>query len=243
MERINSLEELYNGKLLLVDKPLGWTSFDVVNKIRGTIQYNKAPKIKVGHAGTLDPLATGLLIICTGKMTKRLNELQEAHKSYSGKFTLGATTPSFDLETKVDNTYPTEHITDELILRTAKEMEGESEQYPPIHSAVKVDGKVAYKEARKGRDIELKPRKIRIDTFQITDISESKVVGFYVACSKGTYIRSLANDFGKNLNSGAYLSELRRDSIGEYNLKDAFKLSDLIANIEALKNESTPGTR
>jgi tRNA pseudouridine55 synthase len=237
MELIKSLEEFYDGKLLLVNKPLDWTSFDVVNKIRGTIQH-KRNKLKVGHAGTLDPLATGLLIICTGKMTKSIQEFQELDKGYSGEITLGKTTPSYDAETEVDNVFPTEHITKEIIIKSAEEMEGVQEQFPPIYSAIKINGKTAYKEARKGREIELSSRKIDIKKFEIIEV-KMPVVEFHVECSKGTYIRSLAHDFGKKLNSGGYLSKLQRESIGNFNLKDAYNLSDLIANIEALKNENT----
>ncbi len=237
MGLLKSIEEFYEGKVLLVDKPFGWTSFDVVNKIRGTIQH-KRNKIKVGHAGTLDPLATGLLIICTGKMTKSIQEFQDLDKCYSGEITLGKTTPSYDAETEVDCILPIEHITKELIVSTARKMEGEQQQFPPIYSAIKIDGKTAYKEARKGRDIELSSRKINIKNFEIKQVI-MPFVEFQVTCSKGTYIRSLAHDIGKKLNSGGYLSRLQRESIGNFNLKDAYNLSDLIANIEELKNENT----
>lgn len=220
------------GTVLLVDKPIGWTSFDAVNKLRYAIKHRLGiKKIKVGHAGTLDPLATGLLIICTGKFTKKLNELQGLPKTYTGTMKLGATTPSFDAESEVNETFPTGHITPELVEETRQKFIGELEQYPPIFSAVKVDGVPLYKKARKGQEVEIKSRKIVIYNFRITRF-EAEEIDFEVTCSKGTYIRSLANDFGKALNSGAYLSALRRTSINDYKIEDAWDLQELVSYIQ-----------
>lgn len=214
-------EEIQEGKIFLIDKPLDWTSFDVVNKIRWNIRkaYN-LKKIKVGHAGTLDPKATGLLIICTGKFTKRIDEIQAESKVYTGTIKLGVTTPTYDTESEENQTYSTNHITEELIHETTREFIGEIDQLPPAHSAVKVDGKRLYELARAGKEVELKPRRISIYEFRITKI-EMPFVEFEVHCGKGTYIRSLAHDFGKALNSGGYLTTLRRTKIGEYSVEDA----------------------
>ena len=216
-----SVEEILEGKVFLIDKPLDWTSFDVVNKIRWNIRkaYN-LKKIKVGHAGTLDPKATGLLIICTGKFTKRIDEIQAESKVYTGTIKLGVTTPTYDTESEEDQDYPTAHITEELIHQTTEKFIGEIEQFPPAHSAVKVDGKRLYELARAGKEVELKPRQIKIYDFKITKI-EMPFVEFEVHCGKGTYIRSLAHDFGKALDSGGYLTELRRTKIGEFSVDDA----------------------
>ncbi len=210
-----------DGQLLLIDKPLEWTSFDAVNKIKWSIrkQFN-IKKIKVGHAGTLDPLATGLLIVCTGKFTKKIPEIQGQVKTYTGVFTLGATTPSYDLETEVDEIFETGHITDTMIHETTTRFLGETEQYPPVFSALKKDGKRMYEYARKGEEVTITPRKITISAFEITKIQFPEVT-FKVVCSKGTYIRSLAHDFGKALGSGAHLSVLRRTHIGSYNVENA----------------------
>ena len=214
-------EDFKNGQVLLIDKPLEWTSFQVVNKLRWHIRQKFGiKKIKVGHAGTLDPLATGLLIICTGKLTKQINEYQGQIKEYTGEFTIGATTPSYDLETKIDATFPITHITEELIHSTTKQFIGEIDQIPPIFSALKKDGIRLYELAREGKTIEISSRKINIAEFEITKISLPKV-NFRVMCSKGTYIRSLAFDFGKALNSGAHLSELRRTKIGNFSIEGA----------------------
>lgn len=215
------VEEIQAGKIFLIDKPLDWTSFDVVNKIRWNIRktYN-LKKIKVGHAGTLDPKATGLLIVCTGKMTKRIDEIQAESKVYTGTIKLGVTTPTYDTESKEDLTFPVEHITEELIHETTQIFLGEIEQFPPAHSAVKVDGKRLYELARAGKEVELKPRKIQIHDFKITKI-DMPFVQFKVHCGKGTYIRSLAHDFGKALKSGGYLTELRRTKIGEFSVEEA----------------------
>lgn len=211
-----TLEDFIEGQVILIDKPLEWTSFQVVNKLRGHIRKKfNIKKIKVGHAGTLDPLASGLLIICTGKFTKKIEEYQGQIKEYTGEITLGATTPSYDLETEVNAVFPLDHITEELIHATAKQFVGEIEQKPPIFSAIKKEGKRLYELARKGIITNIKSRKITISTFEITKIDLPKV-NFKVVCSKGTYIRSLAYDFGLALNSGAHLSELRRTKIGDF---------------------------
>jgi tRNA pseudouridine55 synthase len=227
-------EEQYNfqaGEILLVDKPLEWTSFDVVNKIRYTILRKLGiKKIKVGHAGTLDPLATGLLIICTGKFTKRIEEFQAQQKEYTGTFFIGATTPSYDKETKVDSVYNTDHIDEKLITETTQKFLGEISQVPPLFSAIKIKGDRAYNKARNKEDVILKPRNVVIEEFEITKI-EMPEVSFRVKCSKGTYIRSLARDFGESLNSGAYLSSLRRTKIGSFEVKNAQKVDELIVKI------------
>lgn len=227
-----SADDFLNGQLLLIDKPLEWTSFQVVNKLRWEIRQRfNIKKIKVGHAGTLDPLATGLLIICTGKMTKQINDYQAQEKEYTGTFTLGSTTPSFDLETEIDATYPTEHITPELITKTTQPFIGEIEQFPPVFSAIKKDGKRLYEFARKGEDVIIKPRKITISEFEITAVNNLEV-DFRVVCSKGTYIRSLANDFGKALQSGAHLSALRRTRIGSQHIENAQLIDDFIKDLQ-----------
>lgn len=220
-----------NGEVILIDKELNWTSFDVVSKLRNSIKKKlDLKKIKVGHAGTLDPLATGLLIICTGKMTKRIDEFSCLNKTYTGKITIGSSTPSYDLETKPNVYYPTDHINDELILNTAKKFIGKILQKPPIFSAVKKDGVRLYKLARKGVNVKVEKREITIHDFTITSINFPEIE-FSVCCSKGTYIRSLANDYGKELGSGAHLSELRRTSIGEYSVDNSYKLMSFIRNI------------
>ena len=216
-------EDFKNGQVLLIDKPLEWSSFQAVNKIKWVIKRTfKLKKIKVGHAGTLDPLATGLLIICTGKFTKRIQEIQGQTKEYTGEITLGATRPSYDLETEIDQTFPIDHITPELIHEATKQFIGEIDQYPPVFSAVKKDGKRLYEYARNNEEVEIKSRKIRIDAFEITHIDLPKVQ-FRVVCGKGTYIRSLAHDFGKALQSGGHLSVLRRTKIGDYDVANAIE--------------------
>ncbi len=228
---MTTAEDFQSGQVLLIDKPLNWTSFQVVNKLRWEIrQVFNIKKIKVGHAGTLDPLATGLLIICTGKMTKQINTFQAQIKEYTGTIVLGSTTPSYDLETEIDAAFPTEHITEELIHATIKQFIGEIEQYPPIFSAIKKDGKRLYKFARAGEEVEIKSRNITINTFEITKIALPEVE-FRVICSKGTYIRSLAHDFGKALNSGGHLSTLRRTKIGAFDVKDALTIEGFIENL------------
>tara|TARA_R110002033_G_scaffold58464_5_gene108096 strand:- start:43243 stop:43947 length:705 start_codon:yes stop_codon:yes gene_type:complete len=228
-------EDFLEGQLLLIDKPLGWSSFQAVNSIKWSIRKKfDLKKIKVGHAGTLDPLATGLLLICTGKFTKGINELQGQAKEYTGTITLGATTPSFDLETEVNETFSTAHITKELIKETTAQFIGEIEQVPPVFSALKKDGKRLYEYAREGVEVEIKKRTITISEFEITGFDKTEV-SFRVVCSKGTYIRSLAYDFGKALNSGGHLSALRRTKIGDYNVNKATTTEDfnkLLASIE-----------
>lgn len=218
-------EEFKEGQILLFDKPLGWTSFQLVNKVRWLIRQScKIKKIKVGHAGTLDPLASGLLIICTGKFTKRIEEFQGQEKEYTGTFTLGGTTPSYDLETEIDQTFDVAHISEEDINKATKGFLGEISQVPPVFSALKKDGKRLYEYARNGEDVEIPSRKVTISAFEITNIEMPKVE-FRVACSKGTYIRSLAHDFGKALNSGAHLSSLIRTKIGTFNVDDSLDIT------------------
>ncbi len=219
--------DFVKGEVLLIDKELGWTSFDAVKSIRGSLQkaYNMR-RFKVGHAGTLDPLATGLLLICTGKATKTIDSLQAQEKVYTGSIFLGATTPSCDKETEIDTTFAIEHITEEKIINAAKSFVGEIEQIPPVFSALRIDGKRAYEYARKNEDVKMKSRKITIFYFNITKI-ELPEVFFEVKCSKGTYIRSLARDYGKMLESGAYLSSLRRTFIGDYSVDEALKVSQI----------------
>ena len=224
--------DFIKGATLLVDKPKDWTSFDVVNKIRYRLKHRlKVKKIKVGHAGTLDPMATGLLIICTGKSTKQLHGFQGLDKSYTGTITLGATTPSFDQETAIDETFPIDHITPALLEEKRHQFIGDLDQVPPMFSAIKVDGQPLYKRARKGELIEVQPRQVHISSFDLTKIN-IPAVDFHVACSKGTYIRSLANDYGKALGSGAYLSALRRTRIGHFHIEDAWNLETLISLLE-----------
>lgn len=215
------------GAALLIDKPLEWTSFDAVRKIRNLVKIKK-----VGHAGTLDPLATGLLIICTGKFTKKINEYMAREKEYTGTFTLGATTPTYDLESEPENFKAVDGITSEQIEAAIQKFTGEIEQVPPIHSAIKKDGKRVYELARKGVDVKLDPRKITIKEFSV-DASALPVVSFRVVCSTGTYIRSLANDFGAVLGCGAYLSSLCRTRIGEFLLENAISIADFEKAIKA----------
>jgi tRNA pseudouridine55 synthase len=213
--------ETSTDRLLLVDKPLGWTSFDVVNKLRYRLKIKK-----IGHAGTLDPLATGLLILCTGKMTKRIDEYQAQEKEYTGKFIIGQTTPSHDLETTVTETLDISSIADEQLRQAAMKFTGVLQQIPPLHSAIKVDGKRAYALARKGKEVELKPREVIVSHFEITQIKKPEV-WFRIVCSKGTYIRSIARDFGNDLGVGAYLAELCRTRIGEFKLEDALTIEQI----------------
>jgi tRNA pseudouridine55 synthase len=223
----NEVPSFEEGCLILVDKNYKWTSFDVVNKIKWQLLHRLGlKKIKIGHAGTLDPLATGLLLVCTGKFTKRIEEFQAKEKEYTGTFILGATTPCFDLEKEIDGHFPTEHITDMNVLETAYSFLGEQQQIPPLFSAVKIDGKRAYEYARKNEYVEIKSKTIRILEFQITRIAMPEV-DFRIVCSKGTYIRSIARDFGQRLNSGAYLSALRRTRIGEFKVENAEAMTDL----------------
>lgn len=216
------------GHVILIDKPLEWTSFQVVNKLRWALRKKlNIKKIKVGHAGTLDPLATGLLVICTGKLTKKIESFQAQTKEYTGEITLGATTPSFDLETEIDKVYPIDHITESMIRENVDHFIGEIEQTPPIFSALKKDGKRLYELAREGKTVEIEKRRISIREFEITAI-EMPSIFFRVVCSKGTYIRSLANDFGAALQTGAHLSSLRRTKIGEFDVEDALGPLDYV---------------
>jgi len=226
-------EDYKNGQVLLIDKPLNWTSFQVVNKLRWEIRQKfKIKKIKVGHAGTLDPLATGLLILCTGKFTKKIDTYQAQEKEYTGTITVGGTTPSYDLETEIDKIYPVNHITEDLIKETTKQFLGEIDQKPPIFSAIKKDGKKLYELARAGETTEIKTRKISISEFEIININLPNIE-FRVVCSKGTYIRSLAYDFGLALDSGAHLSVLRRTKIGEFSVDDAQTVEEFIEEIRS----------
>lgn len=221
------LSDFESGKVLLVDKPKDWTSFDVVKKLRHAIRIKK-----IGHAGTLDPMATGLLILCTGKFTKKIDEFMGAEKEYEGTLVLGATTPSYDAESEVDATFPWEHISEEDLRRQASSMTGDISQMPPIFSALKVDGKRAYDLARQGKEVKLEPRQVHIREFEITAVRWPEV-DFRVSCSKGTYIRSLAYDFGKTLGSGAYLNRLVRTRIGDFKLEEARNLLELVDEIHA----------
>ncbi len=246
MEENNS-NKFLQGQIILIDKPLTWTSFDVVKKLKWLIRKEyDLKKIKIGHAGTLDPLATGLLVVCTGKFTKKINEIQAAEKEYIGVITLGATTPSYDLEKEVDQEFPIEHITDELIQKAARSFIGEQEQVAPIHSAKKIEGKRAYELARKGEEVKIKSNIITVKKFEVEfcDLPEIEIVEgsrinqaepykqglhvkFRIVCSKGTYIRSIARDFSKRLNSGGHLSALRRTRIGEFDVKNANQTDDI----------------
>ena len=227
----SSIDDFTEGQLLLVNKPYNWTSFDVVGKLRNSF---KPLKLKVGHAGTLDPLATGLLIICTGKMTKQIDTFQAQEKEYTGTMILGATTASYDMETDSDQQFNFSNITEEQIRDACKQFTGDIQQYPPAHSAIKIDGERLYEKARRGEDVELRLRSVTITEFEITGIALPEV-NFRVVCSKGTYIRSLVNDFGKALNNGAYLSKLRRTRSGDYNVNDAWEIMELVNVIKGLK--------
>lgn len=249
-------EKFLNGQIILIDKPLKWTSFDVVKKIHYQLRKElDIKKIKVGHAGTLDPLATGLLIVCTGKYTKKIDEIQAQTKEYTGIITIGATTPSFDLEKEVDEEFPVEHITEKMIKEVAQSFVGEQQQTAPIHSAKKIDGKRAYEYARSGEEVEIKSNLVTIKSFEVLGISyninelkdvvvidenyknerinltsnyeKGLHVKFKITCSKGTYVRSIARDFGVRLNSGAHLSELRRTKIGDFDVKNALPNIDI----------------
>lgn len=219
------------GELLLINKPYQWTSFDVVGKIRNSL---KPLKLKVGHAGTLDPLATGLLIICTGKLTKQIDTFQAQEKEYTGTMVLGATTPSYDMETVVDQEFAIDKLTEEAIYAATAPFTGDIEQYPPAHSAVKVNGERLYVKARRGEETEARLRFVSVPEFEITRIDLPEV-DFRIVCSKGTYIRSLVSDFGKHLNNGAYLSKLTRTRSGEFSLTNALEVADLVAFLKNKK--------
>jgi tRNA pseudouridine55 synthase len=219
---LTTAEEFLEGQVILIDKPLTWSSFQAVNKLKYLLKrkFDFGKSFKIGHAGTLDPLATGLLIVCTGKFTKRITEIQTQTKEYTGTITVGGTTPSYDLETEVNQTFSTEHITETLVLETTKQFLGEIDQKPPIFSAIKKDGKRLYEHARAGEEVEIKSRKTTVYEFEITRF-ELPEIDFRVSCSKGTYIRSLAFDFGIALGSGAHLSALRRTKIGDYSVENS----------------------
>lgn len=229
----SNIEQFAEGELLLVNKPYKWTSFDVVGKLRNAF---KPLKLKVGHAGTLDPLATGLLIVCTGKMTKQIDTFQAEEKEYTGTFVLGSTTPTYDLESEPEQKFPVDHLTGQQIYEACKKFIGDIEQYPPAHSAIKVDGERLYEKARRGEEVELRARKVTITEFEITRI-ELPEVDFRVVCSKGTYIRSLASDFGIALNNAAYLSRLRRTRSGHFKAEDAWEIMELVGTVRELKQE------
>jgi tRNA pseudouridine55 synthase len=226
-------EDYQEGQILLIDKPLKWSSFQAVNKLKfGLIKELKLPKkFKIGHAGTLDPLASGLLLICTGKFTKRIEELQGQAKEYTGTITVGATTPSYDLETEINATFPTEHITETLIYETLPQFIGEIDQKPPVFSAIKKDGKRLYESARAGIEVEIKTRKVMVSEFEITRIALPEI-DFRIVCSKGTYIRSIAYDFGLALQSGGHLTALRRTKIGDYSVENAIEPEAFIEGLQ-----------
>lgn len=221
------------GEVFYLDKPLSWTSFDVVKRIRGKLHHRLGiKKLKVGHAGTLDPLATGVLIVCTGKMTKQIDELQAHVKEYVAEMALGATTPSFDLETEIDATYPTEHITREMVEQVLQEQfVGSIQQVPPAFSACKVDGHRAYKMARKGKTVELKAKELVIDEIELLAFEPQKIT-VRVVCSKGTYIRALARDIGMALGSGAHLTALRRTRVGSVRVEDCLSVPDMLSVLD-----------
>ncbi|MGA1776326.1 MAG: tRNA pseudouridine(55) synthase TruB [Flavobacteriaceae bacterium] len=228
-------DTLLEGQVFLIDKPLGWTSFQVVNKIRWHLKNESGlKKLKVGHAGTLDPLATGLLLICTGKKTKSISMLQEQEKTYTGTFTLGATTPSYDCETEIDQQFPITHLDENYIKEKALKFTGVLQQYPPLFSAIKKEGKRLYEIARTGKTTELEARQVTVHEFEIKRVALPEV-DFLIQCSKGTYIRSLAHDLGKELQSGAYLSSLKRTQIGPYKLEDAYSMSS-VSDVFSEKN-------
>ena len=227
------------GHTLLINKPLRWTSFDVVKKIRNTLRTAlNIKKIKVGHTGTLDPLADGLLIVCTGKFTKRINEFQAQEKEYTAEFTLGATTPSYDLETEIDETFEYKHINDKMLKAAAESLTGNILQTPPIYSAIKQDGKRLYEHARKGEDVKIKERMVHVSKFEIIKVEMPKI-HVKIVCSKGTYIRSLVQTFGKNLNSGAHLSQLTRTRIGKFELSQAIDIQEFIDSFSLTNNPAT----
>jgi len=242
----SSIEEFLNGSLLIIDKPLGWTSFDVMGKIKAYVRHHleipkntngERPRFKVGHAGTLDPLATGLLVVCTGKLTKAIESIQGGQKEYTGTIFLGKTTPSYDLETEPEGDYDNDHITEDMLRQVAASFIGEQLQTPPVFSAKQVNGKRAYESARRGEHIEIPPSRIAIYDFQLTRI-EMPEVDFLIRCSKGTYIRTIANDFGKRLNSGSYLKALRRTESHPYRIEQQLSLDEVFARLDSMKTTS-----
>ncbi len=230
-------EDFLAGQILLIDKPLHWTSFQAVNKMKWALKSKLGlKKIKIGHAGTLDPLASGLLLVCTGKATKQISELQGQVKEYTGTFCIGSTTPSFDLETEINQRFPTEHISEELIRQTTLQFLGDIDQKPPVFSAIKKDGKRLYEHARAGETVEIASRKTTVYEFEITRIKMPEV-DFRISCSKGTYIRSIADDFGKAMDSGSHLIALRRTKIGDYNVENAQGVLAFVDSLEADADE------
>ncbi|MBK8054669.1 MAG: tRNA pseudouridine(55) synthase TruB [Saprospiraceae bacterium] len=228
------LVDFISGVVMLIDKPKGWTSFDVVNKLRFKLKHGlKVKKIKVGHAGTLDPMATGLLLVCTGKLTKEIDLLQAEIKGYTGTMFLGATTPTYDAESEPDAFFQTDHISINDIEKAVAALTGPLQQIPPVYSAIKIEGKASYELARRGKEVEMKPRPVEIYKFDILN-KDRQSMSFYASCSKGTYIRSLVYDFGELLNSGAYLNGLRRVSIGEFSVDDALTVEDASAYIDTV---------
>ncbi len=226
-----TIEDFIQGEMLLINKPYRWTSFDIVGKVRNAF---KPLKLKVGHAGTLDPLATGLLIVCTGKLTKQIDTFQAEEKEYTGTMTLGAVTPSYDMETEPDRHFDISHLTEQQLRDNCRQFIGDIQQYPPAHSAVKIDGERLYEKARRGEEVELRLRRVTISEFELTRI-ELPEVDFRVVCSKGTYIRSLVHDFGRALSNGAYLSKLRRTRSGSFRVADAWEVMELVTLIRELK--------
>lgn len=225
--------DFISGEIIGIDKPYGWTSFDAVKRVRGAIQRRlHVKKFKVGHAGTLDPLATGVLIVCTGRATKEIDRLQAGTKEYIAELTLGATTPSFDLEKEIDATYPYEHITEEMVREVLPRFTGHIMQVPPVFSAVKVDGKRAYKSARKGVEVELKPKPLVIDELEMIESELPKILRLRIVCSKGTYIRALARDIGQALGSGAHLTALRRTRVGDIRVEDCLSPDQAVSVID-----------
>ena len=238
-----TIEEFISGSLLLIDKPLGWTSFDVLNKIKGFVkhkvaipanQHGHAQRFKIGHAGTLDPLATGLLVICTGSLTRSIDSLQAGSKEYTGTIAFGQTTPSFDLETQPQGDFSTEHLTTELLLTIAKSFEGEQMQIPPGYSAKHIDGQRAYKAARRGEHVEIPAVRIHVDAFDITSFHNNEAT-FRIACSKGTYIRTLAHEIGQKSNSGSHLSSLRRSQSVPFHVNDAWSVETLLERLASFE--------
>lgn len=229
-ENSESIDPPDLGELILIDKPLTWTSFDVVKKLKWACKFKK-----IGHAGTLDPLATGLLILCTGKMTKKIDSYQAQEKEYEGTLVLGKTTPSVDLETEFDQEFPVDHISQDALAAAARQLTGVLQQFPPIYSAVRVDGERLYKKARRGESFEIKPREVTVKSFEISTENFPEIY-FRIVCSKGTYIRSLVRDFGQILESGAYLSSLRRTRIGDFSVSDSVPMDQFIQNKRAELN-------
>lgn len=240
INEFSSLEEFLSGTVLLVDKPLEWTSFDVVNKIKWYLRSKyKAPKFKIGHAGTLDPLATGLLVVCVGKYTKQISDLQGGTKEYTGTITMGTTTVSYDLESEPEGDFPYMHFSEEQLQANAQGFLGEQMQVPPIFSAKIINGKRAYESARQGQEIEMRAARIEVEAFDLTRVSLPEI-DFRIRCSKGTYIRTMAHDFGQRLNSGSHLSALRRTVSEPFNIRQSMTMDDLLARFDAVFGTNAP---